>query len=241
MKKFCRFLESHKNMAATFAQLAALFIILPTLFYLLGLLLPESAINSWYKILRSIPGFDHYYGYIIELAHLEPGSIRLIQHFIHLFKILETDVLKDALFSTAIIGMCLYAAKLLGNKLLMRGIPIVQDLIGIFLGIMLIYFTKLFAFNPVGIAVLIILIILNIVLTFTLVSEQRVKKFLALFIGIGLSIFTAAESLAYVSVMTLIADGVMPTFMTAVILTCTTAIPFLIFVTVDYYLLMPKR
>lgn len=241
MKKFRRFFESHKNMAATFTQLAALFIILPTLFFLLGLLLPESAINSWCKILRSIPGFDHYYGYIIELARLEPGSIRLIPHIIQLFKILETDLLKDALFSTAIIAMCLYAAKLLGNKLLMRGIPIVQDLIGILLGIMLIYFIKLFAFNPVGIAVLIILIILNIILTFTLVSEQQVKKFLALFIGIGLSIFTAAASLAYVTVMILIAEGVMPTFMTAAILTCTTSIPFLIFVTADYYLLMPKR
>ena len=241
MKKLRRLLDSRKNLAATSAQLTALFIILPGLFYVLGLLLPEEALVSWLKSARTVPGFDGFYGYFCELTRLNPGGIKLIPHFLQLFRIMEAEVLKNTIFSTGILAMCLYAAKLLGNKLLLRGIPILQTLIGTILGIVLICFAKLYSAAPSGIAVLIVLIILNIVLTFTLESGQKVKKILSLTIGMGLSLYTAAAALAYICVLLMIGVGAMPTFLTALFLFCTTAIPFLILVTVDYYLLMPKR
>lgn len=225
----------YKSFKATIAQCMLAFILLPALGLFIHNLLPDMEGTFFTSML----GEDNLFEGWLELLSNTFDQVNTAFNFTTYFD----DTLRliaKTIVETTLIGLCIYLCKTLGVMLNMRGVPILQTMIGVFLGCFMISFLKVSA--PIYITVTYaFLCIANIMLTIFVTKDQVVLKVLGIFVGLSVQSIIAALACTYVAALQLIWRGIVTDLAAIIGLICLTASPLLIVLLIDYYLLTPKK
>ena len=235
MKFILSMFGGFKNLIATIAQIILAILTLPLLCIILRFLLPDKAGTFVLNILGEVPLFEVWLDMVAGFA----GHADMAVNYTNYFEAVLAPV-GETMGEAILIGMCIYLCKTLGTMLYVRGVPVLQTIIGVFLGCI-----TLGAMGSGDIRYIIMasgfLIIVNIILTIFAASGQPVKKVLGIFLGLGLQSAVAGMASAYIAALTLILQGAVTQLTVMIGLIGMTVCPLLILLLIDYYFLTPKK
>lgn len=234
MKYLSKILNKRSAIFASVVQIILTILILPALCFILSLLSGrEDAFSMITNLLDELP-ITGYWVNLIMLPLETPGEISGLS--IYYFSV---EYIRTSVFETCIVGMYVSLCKNIGIILKVRGIPLVQSILGIFLGcIMVRYFGISNQLSTLFYCTM--LIILNVVVIWLIPKHAFYRKLLATFLGLGLQIIVAALSAAYVVYLTLILNGQIKDLEIAVPYLVSIFLPMLIIMAIDYFLLTPE-
>jgi len=225
----------YKNMMASIAQIILVVIFLPVICFILSLL----------------SGTDDAFSMITNLL----GELSITEYWLNLFMLLiegplnmsgldiyftSVEYVNSAVFEACVIGMCVSLCKNIGIVIGIRGVPIIQSILGIFLGCIIVRFFGL-TNDLSSLFFCSMLIILNLIVIWLMSSGNFYLKFLSSIFSLGLQIIVAVLSAGYIVYLTLIMNGLITDLKTALTFLAVIFLPMLIVLAVDFFLLTPEK
>ena len=235
MKFLSKLFGGYNNIIPSIAQLILAVFILPILCFILSLI---TSTDNAFLMISNLLGELSITEYWLDLFMMlveNPADIANFDVYPY-----AMNYINSAIFETCIIGMSVSLCKNIGIILGIKGIPVIQSIFGIFLGcIMMICSgisneTEILFFCSM-------LIILNIIVIWLIPTGKFYQKFLATVLGLGLQMIIATLSAGYVIYLILIGQGVITDLKTGIIFLIVILLPMLIMLTIDFFLLTPKK
>lgn len=228
MKRIIRVFGGYKQFMGTVTQIIITVILLPALCFILNLLVPGKASDFFLGIIGEADLFEVWF----EMAARIFQSQNVPDMLTYLNEIV--NALNSVIFEATILGLCIFACRTVGEMLNIIGIPLLQTVIGSFLGCIVIGATEADGTGLYLSLAITFLTLLNIVLFMYAAEGNVLSKLLKFFPHIGMSAIIAGLASAFVVVNILIMQGAVPDLLTAVQLLLVTAFPLLLFATIDY-------
>lgn len=215
------------------AQILLLVILLPFLCILLKAFFPQDAIQFIWNLLDEIPFLGKLFDEVqnVLTASRNPGMLSYLEGVL--------EIVGAFAMESLVLGMCVYLMKTIGTMLSIRGIPILQTILGIFLGCFILRYLDTQEIQPYYFAC--ILIILNVLLTCFATIDLLWKKLVAIFIGLGFESIVVGFGSAYLSVLVLIFSGRITDPAAAVNAVLLTVVPLILTLIIDYLLFSPGK
>lgn len=216
-----------KSVIASIAQILLIVILLPFLAQIIKIVMPEKIVTFITSVLDEIPIISILSNYFMSFSTAEfLNSFSLFAYTI--------ETITSSMLSMYIVGLFVYIFKKLGELIGIRGIPVLQTVVGIFL--------SCFCFEYIGdsleksIVFVVILMIISFVLAVIVQKGNVLKFFMDTGLGIGMATITAGTVCAYCTVLVLIIKGWFDSLLSAVNVLIWALIPALICLLIDYLL-----
>ena len=148
------------------------------------------------------------------------------------------EQVEKASVETAVIGMCVYMCVQVGTLLFIRGVPILQTIIGVILGA--ITLEAMQGSTAYALYAAAFMVIANIVLTIFVATGQIVKKILSVFLGLGLQCLLAGFAAGYIALLTMFLK-VAPQMRHVLLMLALVGLPYVIFYALYYVLIQPIK
>lgn len=233
MKLLAKIFGGRKNVMPSIAQIIITVVILPILCYIMSLIvggdnafsiisdfLDELSITQyWMNLLLSVKDGTN------ELSGLDVYSKSI-------------DFIYITVIQTCIVGMCISLCKNLGIFFQIKGVPLLQSLLGVFFGCIIVNAFGL-KNDLLSLYACAFLIILNMAVIWLFPKGPIGSKIGAILVGLGLQIIVAALSAGYVVFLSLIIEGAITDFMIAIRILFALFIPLRIVLFVDYIFFTP--
>lgn len=224
-----------KNLIWTGAQIALAVILLPFVAILIHLILPDGMLTIVINSIQEIPVIGQMLAMLGTLsAELEGSALPPVSEYLYYtFVQVETAVVESC-----VIGMCIYMCVQVGTLLFIRGVPILQTIIGVILGA--ITLEAMHGSMDYAILAMTFMMIANIVLTMFVATGQIVKKILSVFLGIGMQSILAGFAAGYIALLTMFMQSA-PELRNALLMLALVGLPYLIFYALYYVLIQPIK
>lgn len=224
-----------KNLIWTGAQIALAVILLPFVAILIHLILPDGMLTIVINSIQEIPVIGQMLAMLGTLsAELEGGALPPVSEYLYYtFVQVETAVVESC-----VIGMCIYMCVQVGTLLFIRGVPILQTIIGVILGA--ITLEAMHGSMDYAILAMTFMMIANIVLTMFVATGQIVKKILSVFLGIGMQSILAGFAAGYIALLTMFMQSA-PELRNALLMLAFVGLPYVIFYALYYVLIQPIK
>lgn len=224
-----------KNLIWTGAQIALAVILLPFVAILIHLILPDGMLTIVINSIQEIPVIGQMLAMLGTLsAELEGGALPPVSEYLYYtFVQVETAVVESC-----VIGMCIYMCVQVGMLLFIRGVPILQTIIGVILGA--ITLEAMHGSMDYAILAMTFMMIANIVLTMFVAMGQIVKKILSVFLGIAMQSILAGFAAGYIALLTMFMQSA-PELRNALLMLALVGLPYVIFYALYYVLIQPIK
>lgn len=224
-----------KNLIWTGAQIALAVILLPFVAILIHLILPDGMLTIVINSMQEIPVIGQMLAMLGTLsAELEGGALPPVSEYLYYtFVQVETAVVESC-----VIGMCIYMCVQVGTLLFIRGVPILQTIIGVILGA--ITLEAMHGSMDYAILAMTFMMIANIVLTMFVAMGQIVKKILSVFLGIAMQSILAGFAAGYIALLTMFMQSA-PELRNALLMLALVGLPYVIFYALYYVLIQPIK
>lgn len=224
-----------KNLIWTGAQIALAVILLPFVAILIHLILPDGMLTIVINSIQEIPVIGQMLAMLGTLsAELEDGALPPVSEYLYYtFVQVETAVVESC-----VIGMCIYMCVQVGTLLFIRGVPILQTIIGVILGA--ITLEAMHGSMDYAILAMTFMMIANIVLTMFVATGQIVKKILSVFLGIAMQSILAGFAAGYIALLTMFMQSA-PELRNALLMLALVGLPYVIFYALYYVLIQPIK
>ena len=224
-----------KNLIWTGAQIALAVILLPFVAILIHLILPDGMLTIVINSIQEIPVIGQMLSMLGTLeAELEGGALPSVSEYLYYtFVQVETAVVESC-----VIGMCIYMCVQVGTLLFIRGVPILQTIIGVILGA--ITLEAMHGSMDYAILAMTFMMIANIVLTMFVAMGQIVKKILSVFLGIAMQSILAGFAAGYIALLTMFMQSA-PELRNALLMLALVGLPYVIFYALYYVLIQPIK
>lgn len=224
-----------KNLIWTGAQIALAVILLPFVAILIHLILPDGMLTIVINSIQEIPVIGQMLAMLGTLsAELEGGTLPPVSEYLYYtFVQVETAVVESC-----VIGMCIYMCVQVGTLLFIRGVPILQTIIGVILGA--ITLEAMHGSMDYAILAMTFMMIANIVLTMFVATGQIVKKILSVFLGIAIQSILAGFAAGYIALLTMFMQSA-PELRNALLMLALVGLPYVIFYALYYVLIQPIK
>lgn len=224
-----------KNLIWTGAQIALAVILLPFVAILIHLILPDGMLAIVINSIQEIPVIGQMLAMLGTLsAELEGGALPPVSEYLYYtFVQVETAVVESC-----VIGMCIYMCVQVGTLLFIRGVPILQTIIGVILGA--ITLEAMHGSMDYAILAMTFMMIANIVLTMFVALGQIVKKILSVFLGIAMQSILAGFAAGYIALLTMFMQSA-PELRNALLMLALVGLPYVIFYALYYVLIQPIK
>lgn len=225
----------YRNIMASIAQIILAIIVLPILCFIMSLLVGEKdAFSMLTNILGEFSITEVWFSLLMSFINSSEFTLGLTEYSAML------NYINAAIFETCIVGMCVGLCKNIGVIFGIRGVPIVQSIIGVFLGCITI---KAFGItNDIGsIYACAFLIVANIIVIWLIPTGALFRKLLATLLGLGLQMIIATLSMGYIICLISIMNGTITDVKTAAICLGGVLVPFLMVMLFDYFFLTPEK
>lgn len=224
-----------KNLIWTGAQIALAVILLPFVAILIHLILPDGMLAIVINSIQEIPVIGQMLAMLGTLsAELEGGALPPVSEYLYYtFVQVETAVVESC-----VIGMCIYMCVQVGTLLFIRGVPILQTIIGVILGA--ITLEAMHGSMDYAILAMTFMMIANIVLTMFVATGQIVKKILSVFLGIAMQSILAGFAAGYIALLTMFMQSA-PELRNALLMLALVGLPYVIFYALYYVLIQPIK
>ncbi len=224
-----------KNLIWTGAQIALAVILLPFVAILIHLILPDGMLMIVINSIQEIPVIGQMLAMLGTLsAELEGGALPPVSEYLYYtFVQVETAVVESC-----VIGMCIYMCVQVGTLLFIRGVPILQTIIGVILGA--ITLEAMHGSMDYAILAMTFMMIANIVLTMFVAMGQIVKKILSVFLGIAMQSILAGFAAGYIALLTMFMQSA-PELRNALLMLALVGLPYVIFYALYYVLIQPIK
>lgn len=224
-----------KNLIWTGAQIALAVILLPLVAILIHLILPDGMLTIVINSIQEIPVIGQMLAMLGTLsAELEGGALPPVSEYLYYtFVQVETAVVESC-----VIGMCIYMCVQVGTLLFIRGVPILQTIIGVILGA--ITLEAMHGSMDYAILAMTFMMIANIVLTMFVATGQIVKKILSVFLGIAMQSILAGFAAGYIALLTMFMQSA-PQLRNALLMLALVGLPYVIFYALYYVLIQPIK
>lgn len=224
-----------KNLIWTGAQIALAVILLPFVAILIHLILPDGMLTIVINSIQEIPVIGQMLAMLSTLsAELEGGALPPVSEYLYYtFVQVETAVVESC-----VIGMCIYMCVQVGTLLFIRGVPILQTIIGVILGA--ITLEAMHGSMDYAILAMTFMMIANIVLTMFVATGQIVKKILSVFLGIAMQSILAGFAAGYIALLTMFMQSA-PELRNALLMLALVGLPYVIFYALYYVLIQPIK
>lgn len=224
-----------KNLIWTGAQIALAVILLPFVAILIHLILPDGMLTIVINSIQEIPVIGQMLAMLGTLsAELEGGALPPVSEYLYYtFVQVETAVVESC-----VIGMCIYMCVQVGTLLFIRGVPILQTIIGVILGA--ITLEAMHGSMDYAILAMTFMMIANIVLTMFVATGQIVKKILSVFLGIAMQSILAGFAAGYIALLTMFMQSA-PQLRNALLMLALVGLPYVIFYALYYVLIQPIK
>lgn len=224
-----------KNLIWTGAQIALAVILLPLVAILIHLILPDGMLTIVINSIQEIPVIGQMLAMLGTLsAELEGGALPPVSEYLYYtFVQVETAVVESC-----VIGMCIYMCVQVGTLLFIRGVPILQTIIGVILGA--ITLEAMHGSMDYAILAMTFMMIANIVLTMFVAMGQIVKKILSVFLGIAMQSILAGFAAGYIALLTMFMQSA-PELRNALLMLALVGLPYVIFYALYYVLIQPIK
>lgn len=222
------------NILPSVAQIILAVFFLPVLCFILSLL---SGADKAFSMITNLISEFSVTEYWFDLITLLGGSVSDITNMDILtesFKYVNAAVLE-----TCAVGMCVGLCKNVGVLLDIRGIPVMQSILGVFLGCIVIRYCEIS--NEISsLFYCVFLIVLNIVVIWLLPSVDFIKKLLDM-MTLGLQMIIAALAAGYIVFLASIMNGTITSLKAAISVMILLFLPMLLVLAVDYFALTPTK
>ena len=224
-----------KNLIWTGAQIALAVILLPFVAILIHLILPDGMLTIVINSIQEIPVIGQMLAMLGTLsAELEGGALPPVSEYLYYtFVQVETAVVESC-----VIGMCIYMCVQVGTLLFIRGVPILQTIIGVVLGAVTL--GAMHGSMDYAILAMTFMMIANIVLTMFVAMGQIVKKLLSVFLGIAMQSILAGFAAGYIALLTMFMQSA-PELRNALLMLALVGLPYVIFYALYYVLIQPIK
>lgn len=224
-----------KNLIWTGAQIALAVILLPFVAILIHLILPDGMLTIVINSIQEIPVIGQMLAMLGTLsAELEGGALPPVSEYLYYtFVQVETAVVESC-----VIGMCIYMCVQVGTLLFIRGVPILQTIIGVILGA--ITLEAMHGSMDYAILAMTFMMLANIVLTMFVATGQIVKKILSVFLGIAMQSILAGFAAGYIALLTMFMQSA-PELRNALLMLALVGLPYVIFYALYYVLIQPIK
>lgn len=224
-----------KNLIWTGAQIALAVILLPFVAILIHLILPDGMLTIVINSIQEIPVIGQMLSMLGTLeAELEGGALPSVSEYL----LYTVEQVEKASVETAVIGMCVYMCVQVGTLLFIRGVPILQTIIGVILGA--ITLEAMHGSMDYAILAMTFMMIANIVLTMFVAMGQIVKKILSVFLGIAMQSILAGFAAGYIALLTMFMQSA-PELRNALLMLALVGLPYVIFYALYYVLIQPIK
>lgn len=224
-----------KNLIWTGAQIALAVILLPFVAILIHLILPDGMLTIVINSIQEIPVIGQMLAMLGTLeAELEGGALPSVSEYL----LYTVEQVEKASVETAVIGMCVYMCVQVGTLLFIRGVPILQTIIGVILGA--ITLEAMHGSMDYAILAMTFMMIANIVLTMFVATGQIVKKILSVFLGIAMQSILAGFAAGYIALLTMFMQSA-PQLRNALLMLALVGLPYVIFYALYYVLIQPIK
>lgn len=216
------------DIMSSLAQLIVGLLIFPLLCLLLALLnvkFGDDILGFLYNVPITAPWRDalqNYYGQ--ELSYLLP---------INLFKdgvLMGWNAWLPLLFAT----LCVTGTQKLGFMFKIKGLPVLQTVIGVFLGCLLVKYIPMDLKNSFTLIVLGLLLVVNFILVLATSKVKPAKMILAVLLGLLCDCIVTIFAFAYVVLLIFIIQGIFAQLSATAWLMVALFIPMILFMLVDY-------
>ncbi len=225
-----------KNLIPSVAQLLLAVLILPVLCFILKLLVPDGGWQFLSNLVDEVGIMETWFSLTGDYIH-SLGTAPTTEGYLAAV----VSPVPQIMLEEALMGMCIYLLKTVGTMLYLRGVPVLQTILGVFLGCIVIRAAAVDESGMYTVATIAFLIVANIVLTIFTASGQPLQKVLSVALGISLSVIIAGMGAAYIAALTQIANGCVADLKLCFALIGATLCPLLIVLLVDYFLLAVKK
>lgn len=224
-----------KNLIWTGAQIALAVLLLPFAAILVHMILPDDTLTVVLNGVQEIPMVGQMLSMLGTLsAELEGGALPPVSEYL----LYTVEQVEKASVETAVIGMCVYMCVQIGTLLFIRGVPVLQTIIGVILGAITLQAMQ--GSTAYALYAAAFMVIANIVLTIFVATGQVVKKILSVFLGLGLQCLLAGFAAGYVALLTMFLK-VAPQMRHVLLMLALVGLPYLIFYALYYVLIQPIK
>lgn len=224
-----------KNLIWTGAQIALAVILLPFVAILIHLILPDGMLTIVINSIQEIPVIGQMLAMLGTLsAELEGGALPPVSEYLY-YTFVQVEA---AVVESCVIGMCIYMCVQVGTLLFIRGVPILQTIIGVILGA--ITLEAMHGSMDYAILAMTFMMIANIVLTMFVAMGQIVKKILSVFLGIAMQSILAGFAAGYIALLTMFMQSA-PELRNALLMLALVGLPYVIFYALYYVLIQPIK
>lgn len=223
-----------KNLIWTGAQIA-LAVLLPFAAILVHMILPDDALTVVLNGVQEIPMVGQMLSMLGTLeAELEGGALPSVSEYL----LYTVEQVEKASVETAVIGMCVYMCVQIGTLLFIRGVPVLQTIIGVILGAITLQAMQ--GSTAYALYAAAFMVIANVVLTIFVATGQVVKKILSVFLGLGLQCLLAGFAAGYVALLTMFLKTA-PQMRHVLLMLALVGLPYVIFYALYYVLIQPIK
>lgn len=224
-----------KNLIWTGAQIALAVILLPFAAILVHMILPDDALTVVLNGVQEIPMVGQMLSMLGTLeAELEGGALPSVSEYL----LYTVEQVEKASVETAVIGMCVYMCVQIGTLLFIRGVPVLQTIIGVILGAITLQAMQ--GSTAYALYAAAFMVIANVVLTIFVATGQVVKKILSVFLGLGLQCLLAGFAAGYVALLTMFLKTA-PQMRHVLLMLALVGLPYVIFYALYYVLIQPIK
>ena len=224
-----------KNLIWTGAQIALAVLLLPFAAILVHMILPDGALTVVLNGVQEIPMVGQMLSMLGTLeAELEGGALPSVSEYL----LYTVEQVEKASVETAVIGMCIYMCVQIGTLLFIRGVPVLQTIIGVILGAITLQAMQ--GSTAYALYAAAFMVIANVVLTIFVATGQVVKKILSVFLGLGLQCLLAGFAAGYVALLTMFLKAA-PQMRHVLLMLALVGLPYLIFYALYYVLIQPIK
>lgn len=226
--------RSRRLIMGSICQILLGILIFPLLCLILAWLSPDKGASFILNIFSGIELFEIWPDVVVSMA--QGANFDNVVNYLDVLNI----AVGGTVIETTVIGLSIFLCKNIGGALHVRGIPVLQTLLGSFLGCII---SKAIDVSSLGYLLLSLtfLLLANYVVLIIFFRGQTIKKILSGLIGPGVSVMIAGMAAAFVTANLLILKGQVHSFGTGMALILGTFTPLLALLLVDYFLLTPKK
>lgn len=216
-----------KRIMTSLVQIILLVILLPFIAIVIRLIMPDQIGEILKNIFDEIPIVKVLSNYFLVLAQTkELNSFSLFEYTI--------ETVSETILGTYIVGIWVYIFKHLGELIGLRGLPVLQTIIGILVSC----FCLRFIGDDIRSNILCVLILAVIAFGIAIIVRKgNIGKFaLDIGVGIGMATITSATVSAYCTVLVLIMRGMFGSLWEGIYIAFLALIPATICLLIDYLL-----
>lgn len=222
------------NVKPSIIQIIVVAVILPIVCFVLPSVLRVDLSSMISELIGELSITEYWVG-LLTLLLESPDALSRTDIYLG-----SIEQMNSALFEACVVGMCVGLCKYLGVLIGLKGIALVQSIVGLFFGcVMTRYLDRSSELHSLLFCSL--LIVLNIIVIWLIPAGAFYRKFLATLLGLGMQMFAALFSEGYVVFLTLLMNGMISDMRTAIAFLWTLFLPILVVLFIDYFFLTPEK